>query len=177
MESYVQVYTGDGKGKTTASLGLTLRALGAGYSVFFGQFLKNGDYSEIKMLRKMKTVLEEGQILELEQYGEPRFIKQKPRQEDIESALKGWESIKKALHSGLYDLVIAEEINIALYLGMIPLEEVLEEIKNKESSVEFVLTGRYAHDDICEVADLVSEIQAVKHYYQAGVTARVGIEK
>ncbi|MBF9014806.1 MULTISPECIES: cob(I)yrinic acid a,c-diamide adenosyltransferase [unclassified Oceanispirochaeta] len=177
MEAYVQVYTGDGKGKTTASLGLTLRALGAGYSVFFGQFLKNGDYSEIKMLRKMKTVLEEGQILELEQYGEPRFIKQKPRQEDIESALKGWESIKKALHSGIYDLVIAEEINVALHLGMIPLEEVLEEIKNKECSVEFVLTGRYAHDDICEAADLVSEIQEVKHYYQAGVTARVGIEK
>lgn len=177
MKSYVQVYTGNGKGKTTASLGLTLRALGAGYSVFFGQFLKNGDYSEIKMLKKMKTVLEEGQTLELEQYGEPRFIKQKPRPEDLESALKGWESVKKALHSGKYNLVIAEEINVALYMNLIPLDEVLNEIKNKDESVEFILTGRYAANEIKELADLVSEVQEIKHYYQAGVTARVGIEK
>jgi cob(I)alamin adenosyltransferase len=177
MKSYVQVYTGNGKGKTTASLGLTIRALGAGYSVFFGQFLKNGDYSEIKMLNKMKTILEEDQILDLEQYGEPRFIKQKPRPEDIESALNGWKSIKNALHSGKYNLVIAEEINVALYMNLIPLEEVLNEIQNKDDSVEFILTGRYAPDEIQEAADLVSEVQEIKHYYKAGVTARIGIEK
>lgn len=177
MKGFVQVYTGNGKGKTTASIGLATRALGAGYSVFLGQFLKNGDYSEIKMLKKMKTVLEDGQTLDLEQFGEPRFIRQKPRPEDIESALKGWESVKTALHSGNYDLVIAEEINVALHLDLIPLQEVLDEIKNKDDSVEFILTGRYAADEIKKAADLVSEIQEIKHYYKAGVKARTGIEK
>lgn len=177
MKSYVQVYTGNGKGKTTASIGLAARALGAGYSVFLGQFLKNGDYSEIKMLKKMKSLLEKGQVLDLEQYGEPRFIKQKPRPEDIASAVKGWDSVKKALHSGKYNLVIAEEINVALHLDLIPLEEVLSEIRNKDDSVEFILTGRYAPARIIEAADLVSEVQEVKHYYKNGVKARIGIEK
>ncbi|MDC7238997.1 MAG: cob(I)yrinic acid a,c-diamide adenosyltransferase, partial [Spirochaetales bacterium] len=159
------------------SLGLVLRALGAGYSVFIGQFLKTGDYSEIRMLKKMEGILENGQSLTVEQYGEPRFIGQNPRPEDIESALKGWESIKAALHSGLYDVIVAEELNVAMKLGLVDPEDVLDEIRNKEDSVEFVLTGRGAPDAVCEAADLVSDITEVKHYYKAGVSARTGIEK
>ena len=176
-KGYVQVYTGTGKGKTTASLGLTLRALGAGCSVFIGQFLKNGEYSEIRMLGKMKSLLDEEQILTLEQYGEPRFIGQKPRPEDVDAAERGWTSIKEALHSGKYDVVIAEELNVAMKLGLVPVEDVLEQIHCKEEGVEFVLTGRGAPESVREAADLVSQIQEVKHYYKAGVPARTGIEK
>ena len=177
MKAYVQVYTGNGKGKTTASLGLCLRALGAGFSVYIGQFLKNGNYSEIKMLRRMEEILEEGQTLKVEQFGEPRFIKQKPRPEDVDAAAYGWKSIRAALHSGKYDLVIAEEINVALKMDLVPLEEVLEEIRNKPDSVELICTGRYAPSELREAADLVSEICEEKHYYKAGVPARTGIEK
>ena len=176
MKGYVQVYTGNGKGKTTASLGLTLRALGAGYSVYVGQFLKNGNYSEIKMLDRMQEILADGQILKVEQFGEPRFIKQKPRPEDVEAAAAGWASVKSALKSGKYDLVIAEEINVALHLDLVPLDELLDEIRNKAENVELVCSGRYAPDELREAADLVSEINEVKHYYKAGVRARTGIE-
>ncbi|MDA3956824.1 cob(I)yrinic acid a,c-diamide adenosyltransferase [Oceanispirochaeta sp.] len=177
MKGYVQVYTGNGKGKTTASLGLTLRALGAGLSVFIGQFLKNGDYSEIKMLEKMKSILEKDQLLEIRQYGEPRFIKQNPSPADVESALKGWKEIQSAVLSGHYNLVIAEELNVALKMKLIPLEEVLALIQAKPGDVELVLTGRYAPDSIIEAADLVSEVQEIKHYYQQGIQGRTGIEK
>jgi len=177
MKSYIQVYTGPGKGKTTASLGLTLRALGAGYSVFIGQFLKNGDYSEIRMLRKMKQILEPDQKLEVLQFGEPRFIKQKPREEDIKSALAGWKIIRDAVFSEEYHVVIAEEINIALKMNLIPLADVLSLMKEKPESVELILTGRSAPPEIIEAADLVSEISEIKHYYKAGVKARKGIEK
>jgi cob(I)alamin adenosyltransferase len=177
MKGYVQVYTGNGKGKTTASLGLTLRALGAGYSVYIGQFLKNGNYSEIKMLERIRDILSGDQLLTVEQFGEPRFIKQKPRPEDVEAAAAGWGSVRAALKSGKYDLVIAEEINVALHMDLVPLEEVLEEIRAKAEDVELVCTGRYAPEALREAADLVSEISEEKHYYKAGVPARTGIEK
>ena len=176
MKSYIQVYTGNGKGKTTASLGLTIRALGAGKSVFIGQFLKNGNYSEIKMLEKISTQLEPGQQLKVVQYGEPRFIKQKPRQEDLDAALKGWDSLRNAVTSGSYDLVVMEEINIAIHMQLISEEEVLKVLEAKPPGVELVLTGRYASEKIILAADLVSRIEDVKHYYRAGVKARTGIE-
>lgn len=177
LKSYIQVYTGNGKGKTTASLGLTLRALGAGYSVFIGQFLKNGDYSEIRMLEKMKGILTPDQKLEIHQFGEPRFIGQKPRDEDFEAARKGFSMIREAVLSGEYQLVVAEELNVALKMNLVPLEDVLTLFSEKPEPVELVLTGRYAPDEIREAADLVSEILEIKHYYKAGVKARTGIEK
>ncbi len=177
MKSYIQVYTGNGKGKTTASLGLALRALGAGKSVFIGQFLKNGNYSEIKMLDKIAPLLGPDQKLEVRQYGEPRLIKQKPRQEDRDAARKGWESLCDALSSEDYDLVIMEEINVAVHMDLISEEEVLHIMDTKPSGVELVLTGRYATVNIINAADLVSRIDDVKHYYRAGVKARIGIER
>jgi len=177
MKGYIQIYTGDGKGKTTASLGLTLRALGAGCSVFIGQFLKNGDYSEIRMLKKMANILDEGQKLKVRQYGEPRFVGQTPRPEDLESARRGWVEIREAALSGRYDVVVMEEINVALHLNLIPLEEVLALLAEKPEETELVLTGRYAPAELREAADLVSEITEEKHYYQQGVPARTGIEK
>jgi len=177
MKSNIQIYTGNGKGKTTASLGLVLRALGAGYSVFIGQFLKNGDYSEIKMLQKMKSVLEPDQELEVRQFGEPRFIKQTPRQEDIDSAMEGWQMLKEAVFSEQYQVVVAEELNVALKMNLVPLKEVLKLMQDKPDTVELVLTGRYAPQEVIEAADLVSEIKEIKHYYNNGVQARTGIEK
>lgn len=176
MKRFVQVYTGNGKGKTTASLGLTLRALGAGDSVFIGQFLKNGNYSEIKMLDKIQNILSEGQSLHVEQYGEPRFIKQTPRPEDVKAAAKGWQMIKEAVLSGNYQVVIAEEANVALKYNLISLDELLELIQSKPDNVELILTGRYAPPELIEAADLVSEIQEIKHYFNKSVPARKGIE-
>lgn len=177
MKGYVQVYTGKGKGKTTASLGLSLRALGAGFSVYIGQFLKAGDSSEVALLRRIQGILEPGQSLLLEAFGEPRFIKSKPRPEDVEAAAAGWDKIKKAVFSGDYDLVVAEELNVALSMELIPLEEVLDLIRKKPEAVELVLTGRYAPPEIRNAADLVSDIAAEKHYFSNGVAARRGIEK
>ncbi len=175
-KGYVQIYTGPGKGKTTASLGLILRALGAGYSVFMGQFLKNGNYGEIKMLGKMKGLLSPSQNLKVEQYGEPSFVGNEPSSRDRAGACRGWEAVKKALHSGLYDMVVAEELNVALSMGLLPLDEVLEEIACKDEKVELVITGRGAPDALREAADLVSVIHDEKHYYKVGVSARKGIE-
>ncbi len=177
MKSYIHIYTGNGKGKTTASLGLALRALGAGKSVFIGQFLKNGDYSEIRMLQKMEGLLETDQTLRVEQYGEPHFINRKPGPEDYKAAEKGWMSIKEGVLSQKYDLVIMEEINVAVHLELIPEDQVLELMRNKPDDVELVLTGRYASEKIMEAADLVSRVDEVKHYFSKGVQARIGIEK
>ncbi len=173
---YVQIYTGAGKGKTTASLGLTLRALGAGYSVFIGQFLKNGNYSEIKMLNKIRRLLNPSQSLKVEQYGESSFVRNEPSDKDRAAARRGWEAVKEALHSGLYDLVVAEELNVALSMKLLPLDDVLKEVACKDEKLELVITGRGAPATLRDAADLVSVIHDEKHYYNAGVAARKGIE-
>ncbi len=172
---FTHVYTGDGKGKTTASMGLLLRALGSGMSVYLGQFFKNDSQSELKSLENLKQTLERDQILTFKQYGEPRSIGENMDGRDIIAALRGFEDIKKALFSGLYDLVIADEINVVINLGIVDESEVIKIIdENKET--EFVLTGRCAKDSIIECANLVSDIRKVKHYHDEGLIPRKGIE-
>jgi cob(I)alamin adenosyltransferase len=168
---YVQVYTGDGKGKTTAALGLTLRAVGAGLEVFIGQFLKTGTYSEVRALERL------GPSVVLEQFGGKRFIRQEPTEEDRKRALAGLERVREVVLSGEYDLVILEEINVAVSMGLVSASEVLDLIREKPSQVELVLTGRRAAPEILDAADLVTEMREVKHYYKRGVTSRKGIEK
>ncbi len=170
MKGYVQVYTGSGKGKTTASLGLALRAAGAGLSVYIVQFLKKGDYSEIKALSGFKNIT-------IEQYGLGKFVKGKPSDEDIKAGQRGLKKLKDILIAGQHDLVIAEEANVAVMCHLFSEKELLNLIDNKPKHVELVITGRGATPKIIEKADLVSEINEVKHYYKQGVTARVGIEK
>ena len=171
MKGYVQVYTGNGKGKTTAALGLAIRAAGAGLKVFIAQFIKMGEYSEIKALKRFKD------LITLEQFGSGRFIKGKPSVSDIEAAHKGLEKIKAAFTSGQYHVVIMEEANVAAKLGLLSVEDILEIMVEKPNDVELVITGRDADSRIIEKADLVTEMKEVKHYFQKGVKARIGIEK
>lgn len=168
---YIQVYTGSGKGKTTAALGLTVRAVGAGYKVFIGQFLKQHKYSEHKAIELL------GKSVTLRTWGGDRFIGQSPGEEDIRRARCGMAELEQALTGGKYDVVIADEINVAVHMGLIEEDEVLALMKMKPDMVELVLTGRYATRHIIDAADLVTEMVEDKHYYSAGVKARKGIEK
>jgi len=170
-QGYVQVYTGDGKGKTTAALGLTIRAIGAGLKVFIAQFLKRGLYSEIKTLRKFPFQIK------IEQFGLPRFRQGKPLPEDVETAQKGLERIKAVMASGEYDIIILEEANIAVWKGLFMEQDLLDIIDAKPMGMEMVITGRGATPKIIEKADLVTEMKRIKHYYYNGVRGRVGIEK
>ena len=171
MKGYVQVYTGDGKGKTTASLGLSIRAAGAGLRVYIAQFIKSGDYSEIKALKRFDD------LITVEQFGLGRFIKGKPADADIQAGAAGIEKIRQVFSEGRHDVVIVEEGNTAAACGVIPVETLLELIDIRPESTELVITGRGADPRVIEKADLVTEMQAVKHYYEKGVPARVGIEK
>ena len=165
----IQVYTGNGKGKTTAALGLILRASGAGQKVYLCQFLKGKDYSELHALKKFKNI-------KVEQFGTKCFIRDLPAKEDIKLARFGLAAAKKAIRDKSYSLVVLDEINIALKLKLIDLEAVLGLIKITPPQTELVLTGRFAHPEILRAADLVSEIKERKHYFKKGVRARRGIE-
>jgi cob(I)alamin adenosyltransferase len=171
MRGFVQIYTGNGKGKTTAAIGLAIRAAGAGLKVFIAQFLKQGDYSEIKTLGKFSD------LISVEQYGLGRFIKGQPPQDEIDAAQTGLERLERALHSGDYDLVIVEEGNVATACGLFDVQRLLDLIATKPEGMELVITGRGAAPAVMEMADLVTEMVEIKHYFQKGVTARKGIEK
>jgi len=171
QKGYTQIYTGDGKGKTTAALGLALRAAGAGLKVYIAQFIKSGDYSEIKALSRLAD------RITVKQFGLGRFIKAKPSPEDRAAAQKGLEAIRSALNSGHYQVVIMEEGNVAAMCGLFPVDEILAIMTQKPGDVELVITGRGADARVIDKADLVTEMKAVKHYYEDGVAARVGIEK
>ncbi len=170
MKGYIQVYTGNGKGKTTASLGLAVRAAGAGLNVFIVQFLKKGDYSEIKALSKFENI-------RIEQYGLGKFVKGKPSEDDLAAGHAGYLRLCELLKAGTHDVIIAEEANVALMCGLISEKELLALMDMKPDNVELVITGRGATQKIIEHADLVTEMKEIKHYYKQGVTARVGIEK
>ena len=165
----IQVYTGEGKGKTTAALGLALRASGAGLKVYIGQFVKGRCYSEVKALKKIQEIT-------LEQCGRSCFIKKKPAPADILCAKTGWERVKKVIASKRYQLIILDEILIALHFKLLDKSEVLKLLKKIPKKTEIILTGRYAPPEILKLADLVSEIKEVKHYFKKGIKARKGIE-
>jgi len=165
----IQVYTGNGKGKSTAAFGLALRAAGAGLKVYIGQFVKTGCYSEVKALKKIKRI-------KIEQFGRRCFIKKNPDKIDLVLAKKGLAKAKEAISCRKYRIVILDEINIALKYGLLKLMDVLLLMESTPNSVELIFTGRYAHPLVKKMADLVSEIREVKHYYSKGVKARRGIE-
>ena len=169
-KGYVQVYTGNGKGKTTAALGLALRAAGAGLKVFIAQFIKGQRCSEHLMLERF------GDMITYRQYGRG-LIRHTPTEEDIAGAREGMREVGDVVRSGSYDVVILDEVNMAVSVGLISVEEVLGLIRGKPATVELVLTGRNAHDAVMEEADLVTEMREIKHYYKKGVQARRGIEK
>jgi cob(I)alamin adenosyltransferase len=170
MRGYVQVYTGNGKGKTTAALGLAMRAVGSGLKVFIAQFMKGIDYSELHVMDRFK-----GDIV-LKQYGRNCFVYDTSDELDINIAQNGFEASRHALLSGNYDVIIMDEANIAVHYNLLTIEQLLSLIDKRPENVELVLTGRYATSQIIERADLVTEMNEIKHYFQNGVNARPGIE-
>ncbi len=173
MTGYVQVYTGDGKGKTTAALGLALRAAGRGFRTYIAQFLKAQPTGEIEAAKKLAP------LVRIEQFGRPGFITvtEGPGDEDLERAQTGLTRAREAMLSGDYEIVILDEINTAVHFKILPEKDVLDLIDRRPSAVELVLTGRYAPAAFIDRADLVTEMKAVKHYFDRGVKAREGIEK
>lgn len=168
-----QVYTGDGKGKTTAALGLALRACGAGLRVYVGQFIKRGDFSEIKALRRLPGIV-------LEQYGSGKglLVGRAAEADDRACAREGLKKLDAALTGGAYDVVIADEINCALTCGLLDEGDLLGLIDRRPDGVELVFTGRGASQAVLDKADLITEMRAVRHYYkEKGLPARTGIEK
>jgi len=172
-KGYVQVYTGNCKGKTTSALGLAFRAMGRGLKTYIGQFMKGQYYSELKSAEMVSP------YITIEQYGKDNFIHvvNPPHEEDIQMAHSGLEKAKTAMFSGKYDIIVFDEINTANYFNLITTEEMLEVIKTKTDGVEIIFTGRYAPSEVIEAADLVTEMVEVKHYYEQGVPARDGIER
>ena len=168
-KGYVHVYTGNGKGKTTAALGLALRAVCAGKKVFFGQFAKGMDCSELKAANLIND-------LTIKQYGRDAFII-KPSKEDKEAAEEGLKEIESILKSDEFNVVILDEINIALHYNLLDIDNVIDILNKRNENIEVILTGRNAPEKIIEFADLVTEMKEIKHYYNSGVDARIGIEK
>jgi cob(I)alamin adenosyltransferase len=171
MSGYVHVYTGNGKGKTTAALGLALRAAGAGWKVFFAQFAKGMPTSEQAALERFTD------RITIRQYGQPHFIRRGPSQKDTDQAQCGLAECRAAIASGQYRLVILDEANLGPTLRLFPVEELLALVDARPDSVELVLTGRGADRRLLDRADLVTEMQEIKHYYRQGVLARTGIEQ
>lgn len=168
----IQVYTGNGKGKTTAALGLALRAVGHGFKTLMIQFMKgNIQYGELESAKKLSP------YLTIRQMGRETFVsKTNPDPVDIEWAQKGFALAKGAISSGNYDLVILDEINVAVDYGLISLPELLRVLDSKPENVELILTGRNARPEVLERADLVTEMVERKHYYTKKITSRKGIE-
>jgi cob(I)alamin adenosyltransferase len=169
ITGYIHLYTGNGKGKTTAALGLAIRAVGAGKKVFIAQFVKGMHYAELDSLKRFPEIT-------LKQYGLDCFIVKEPTQKDIDAAQTGWKEISAIIKQNSYDMVVLDEICIALYYHLIELSDVLAVLQKKPLSMEIVLTGRYAPQELIDMADLVTEMKEIKHYYNQGIEAREGIE-
>ncbi len=174
-KGFIHVYTGGGKGKTTACIGLAIRALGAGFNVFFAQFMKSGIYSEIKALKEISEKVYPG-FLRIEQFGAPRKVLSSTTAEDIKAASAGFSIVEDALSSGNFGLIILDEINVAIHKDTVETERVLSLLEAGHPHTELVLSGRYALPEIIEIADLVTDFRCVKHYINNGVKARRGIE-
>ena len=167
----VQVYTGDGKGKTSAAFGLALRAIGRGLRVYVIQFIKGGfDYGELHIMHELPN-------FELKAFGRGKFITEMPpTDEDVKLAKEALELAKEVVNSDEYDVVILDEVNVAINLKLVDVNEVVDLIRGKPEHVELVLTGRNALPEIIEVADLVTEMKEIKHPYTKGIPPRKGIE-
>lgn len=167
----IQIYTGNGKGKTSAAFGLALRALGRGLKVYVIQFIKGGfDYGELHIVDRFPDMT-------LKAFGRGRFITDSPpSQEDVQLADDAMSLAEQVVKKGEYDVVILDEVNVAVSLGLVKVERVLNLIKNKPRCVELVLTGRYAPKELVKAAQLVTEMREIKHPFSSGLPARKGID-
>lgn len=170
-KGYIQIYTGDGKGKTTAAIGLAIRAAGYGMKTYIGQFMKGQHYGEL-------TALRDHPCITIEQYGDVECVhREEITQKHIDQAQQGLKQARTAMHSHRYDIIILDEINVAVWFDLIRTEDVIELLNERPKNVEFILTGRRAPEAFLEIADLVSDVKEIKHYYTRGVKARIGIER
>lgn len=176
-QGYIQVYTGDGKGKTTAAFGLAVRALCAGKSVYVGQFVKSMKYHETRIEELFSMAGESFGCIRIEQLGRGCFIDKNPEAVDIEMAHEGLRRCADYMRSGEYDVVILDELCIALHFGLLRLDEVLGVLAQRNPHTEVVITGRKAPQGLIDVADVVTEMREIKHYYHEGVLSRDGIER
>jgi cob(I)alamin adenosyltransferase len=170
MKGYVHLYTGDGKGKTTAAMGQAIRAAGAGKKVFIAQFAKGQPFSEAKLINQLLPAIT------IKQYGLECFIINSPTEKDKEVARLGLNELLEIIRSDLFDLIILDEANIAIFYNLYTSQELIGVLRQKPESTEIVITGRYATQEMIDFSDLVTEMVEVKHYYQKGVVARKGIE-
>ncbi len=173
FRGYVQVYTGDGKGKTTAALGLALRAAGCGFRTYIGQFMKGQRYGELKSVKRLAP------FVTIEQFGRRTFlhVTKNPDPEDVRRARRGLARCRAAMLSGSYDIVVLDEVNVAVFFKLISVADVLALLDERPDSVELVLTGRRAPAAVIRRADLVTEMREIKHYFRRNVPARRGVEK
>jgi cob(I)alamin adenosyltransferase len=169
---FIQIYTGNGKGKTTAAIGLAVRAAGAGLKSYIIQFMKDFPYSE------SKSLIELNQWITIEKVGTDDFVfrKENPPQEEITKAKLALDTAKQKMLSGEYNLIILDEICVAIYFGLFTVEDVLTMLEFKPENVELILTGRYCPQVLIDRADLVTQMDEIKHYYQNGVLSRKGID-
>lgn len=166
----VMLFTGDGKGKTTAAVGAAVRAAGHGAAVLIIQFMKGRLYGELAAVEKIDNIM-------IEQYGRDEFVDPKdPEKIDVELAGKGWARALEAASSDPPSLLVLDEINIAVSFGLIPLEAVIEFVNDRPDGMDLILTGRYAAEELIAIADTVTEMKEIKHHYNAGVQMRKGIE-
>jgi cob(I)alamin adenosyltransferase len=169
---FVQIYTGNGKGKSTAAIGQAIRAAGFGLKSYIAQFMKEYPYSELISLKHLS------EWIKIEQFGGDAFVykKELPGEEELTKAKRALTTAKEKMLSSEYDLIILDEALVAIYFKLIELKDVVEFIEAKPVNVELILTGRYCPEELIELADLVTEMKEVKHYYQKGVLSRKGIE-
>lgn len=171
-QGFVQIYTGKGKGKSTAAIGQAVRAAGSGLKTYIAQFMKEYPYSELISLKNLS------QWITIEQFGGDDFVykKELPGKEELDKAEQGLQNAKEKMLSNEYDIIILDEAIVAIYFKLIETNDLIEFIKAKPKNVELILTGRYCPEELIDLADLVTEMKEVKHYYQKAVTSRKGIE-
>jgi len=172
QQGFIQVYTGNGKGKTTAAIGQAVRAAGYGLKTYFVMFMKEFPYNEVKSLKNLKD------FITLVQVGKDDFVYKKvpPSETEKLAIKKALDETKNKMLSGEYDLIVLDEIFVSIFFGLIDKEEIISFICSKPENVELILTGRYCPKEIINKADLVTEMKEVKHYYEKGVLSRRGIE-
>lgn len=171
-KGFVQIYTGNGKGKSTAAIGQAVRAAGFGLKSYIAQFMKEYPYSELVSLKHLS------ELISVEQFGGDEFVykKELPGEEELTKAKRGLQTARDKMLSGDYDIIILDEVIVAIYFKLFETKDIVEFIKSKPENVELILTGRYCPEELIDLADLVTEMQEIKHYYQKGITSRRGIE-